>query len=127
MKILVDLNVKHKITMIMVTHDQGLKQFAHRVVKMSDGKVLKIQEIDKALRTKMIDDLNAKVEAHHSGSSANKVVIREGIYDSSVQKDLERNGPPVIPENWTILKNVQTSKTSVRKPTDYPVLGERFK
>lgn len=25
MKILVDLNVKHKITMIMVTHDQGLK------------------------------------------------------------------------------------------------------
>ena len=42
MKILVDLNVKHKITMIMVTHDQGLKHFAHRVVKMSDGKILKI-------------------------------------------------------------------------------------
>ena len=106
MKILVDLNVKHKITMIMVTHDQGLKQFAHRVVKMSDGKVLKIQEIDKGLRNKMIEELNAKVEAHHSGSSSNKVVIREGIYDSSVRKDLERNGPPVIPENWTILKNV---------------------
>lgn len=42
MKILVDLNVYHKITMIMVTHDQGLKSFAHRVVKMSDGKILKI-------------------------------------------------------------------------------------
>ena len=37
MKILVDLNVKHKITMIMVTHDQGLKNFSNRVVKMSDG------------------------------------------------------------------------------------------
>lgn len=42
MKILVDLNVKHKITMVMVTHDQGLKYFANRVVKMSDGKILKI-------------------------------------------------------------------------------------
>jgi len=42
MKILVDLNIKHRITMVMVTHDQGLKYFSNRVVKMSDGKVLKI-------------------------------------------------------------------------------------
>lgn len=65
MKILVDLNVKHKITMIMVTHDQGLKHFAHRVVKMSDGKILKIQEIDQSVRGKMIQDLEDKVDAHH--------------------------------------------------------------
>lgn len=42
MKILVDLNMKEKITMIMVTHDVGLKHFAHRVVKMADGKVNQI-------------------------------------------------------------------------------------
>lgn len=42
MKILIDLNIERKITMIMVTHDQGLKYFGDRVVKMSDGKVLKI-------------------------------------------------------------------------------------
>ena len=95
---------------------------------MSDGKILKIQEIDKNLRDKMIADLDAKVAAHQSGASdASKVSIREGIYDSSVQKDLERNGPPIIPENFSILQNVQTTKTSVRRPTDYPVLGERFK
>lgn len=41
MKILVDLNIKKKITMVMVTHDQGLKNFANRVVKMSDGKIFK--------------------------------------------------------------------------------------
>jgi len=94
---------------------------------MSDGKILKIQEIDQTVRSKMIADLDAKVEAHHSGSGeAKKVSIREGIYDSSVQKDLERNGPPVIPQNFSILQNITTSKTSVRKPTDYPVLGERF-
>ena len=48
MKILVDLNVNDKITMIMVTHDAALKAFAHRVVKMADGKVLKIIECNNA-------------------------------------------------------------------------------
>ena len=60
MKILVDLNVKHRITMIMVTHDQGLKHFATRVVKMSDGKILKIQETDLNVRQRMIDELEEK-------------------------------------------------------------------
>ena len=46
MKILIDLNVKHKITMVMVTHDAGLKFFANRVVKMSDGKILRIEDIE---------------------------------------------------------------------------------
>ena len=64
MKILVDLNIKHKITMIMVTHDQGLKNFANRVVKMSDGKILKIVDTNKEVRRKMILDLNNKCEAH---------------------------------------------------------------
>ena len=52
MQILIDLNIKHKITMIMVTHDQALKTFANRVVKMSDGKILKITNIDPELRNK---------------------------------------------------------------------------
>ena len=128
MKILVDLNVKHKITMVMVTHDQGLKHFAHRVVKMSDGKILKIQEIDQNVRGKMIQDLEDKVEAHHQGGAkGKKVSIREGIYEASIQKDMERDGPLKIPENFADLKGVKTVKTSLRKPSDYPVLHERFK
>jgi putative ABC transport system ATP-binding protein len=42
MKILLDLNLEKKITMIMVTHDVGLKSFANRVVRMADGKINKI-------------------------------------------------------------------------------------
>ena len=103
MKILVDLNVKHKITMIMVTHDQGLKNFATRVVKMSDGKILKIIDTDPEVRKKMLKDLNDKCEAHNSGDGTDKVQIREGIYEESVKKDLERNGPPKIPANFSIL------------------------
>ena len=50
--------------MIMVTHDQGLKGFATRVVKMSDGKILKITDTDPETRRKMIKELNDKCEAH---------------------------------------------------------------
>ena len=39
MKLLIDLNKNNNITMIMVTHDVGLKSYADRVVKMVDGKV----------------------------------------------------------------------------------------
>jgi len=39
MKILVDLNMKDKITMVMVTHDVALKSFGTKVVRMYDGKV----------------------------------------------------------------------------------------
>uniref|UniRef100_A0A7S3CU06 Uncharacterized protein n=1 Tax=Strombidium rassoulzadegani TaxID=1082188 RepID=A0A7S3CU06_9SPIT len=125
MKILVDLNIKHKITMIMVTHDQGLKNFANRIVKMSDGKVLKITTVDPTIRGKMIEDLDNKVLAHIEGSKdAQKISIREGIYDASVKRDIENK--PKIPTNFSALKDINTSKTSVRRPKDYPVLGERF-
>jgi putative ABC transport system ATP-binding protein len=127
MKILVDLNTKHGITMVMVTHDQGLKYFANRVVKMSDGKILKIQDIDMTTRNRYIAELEETVAAHHSGAlNQGQVAIREGIYEASVKRDMERDGPPKIPANFTPLSGVATTKTSVRKPKDYPILSERF-
>lgn len=126
MKILVDLNVNHGITMVMVTHDQGLKYFANRVVKMSDGKVLKIQDVDMAVRNRYIAELEEKVAAHHAGMGQGQVAIREGIFESSVKRDMERDGPPKIPPNFTPLKDIETKMTSVRKPKDYPILSDRF-
>jgi len=61
MKILIDLNVYKKITMIMVTHDVGLKPFANRVIKMADGKVNKIEVISAAARSEIIGHLNDRV------------------------------------------------------------------
>jgi putative ABC transport system ATP-binding protein len=43
MKILLDLNVKENITMIIVTHDVGLKIYANRIVRMMDGKIANIE------------------------------------------------------------------------------------
>ncbi len=46
MNILLELNLTRKITMVMVTHDVGLKTYANRVVRMSDGKISKLEKID---------------------------------------------------------------------------------
>lgn len=81
MKILIDLNVRERITMIMVTHDVGLKYFAHRVVRMNDGKVARIEPIAQGSRTKIIQELEDRVEAIHAGNSGNVLTIREGISD----------------------------------------------
>ena len=127
MKILLDLNVKKKITMIMVTHDVGLKTFANRVVRMADGKVNKIIEIDPSLRNEAIRHLDDRVRAIHSGNMKDVLTIREGIKEQDDEtSNLQSKGKVVIPDNFSALKNVITTKTSVRKPSDYPVLRERF-
>ena len=67
MKILVDLNVDKKITMIMVTHDVALKQYANRVVRMADGKINTIQEVDPNIRMDMVKALNERVNLIQRG------------------------------------------------------------
>ena len=94
MKILIDLNMREKITMIMVTHDVGLKTFAHRVVKMADGKVNKIVTIPAAARQEIIGNLNKRVEAIHAGGSADQLMIREGINTPLDQQETR------IPDNY---------------------------
>jgi len=126
MKILIDLNVEKKITMIMVTHDVGLKVFANRVVRMADGKVNKIEEIDPSQRNDAIRNLSDRVKAIHSGTGKDHLMIREGIKEQDDETTELNQGAVVIPSNFTPLNNINTTKTSVRRPSDYPVLRERF-
>jgi len=121
MKILIDLNMREKITMIMVTHDVGLKAFAHRVVKMADGKVNKILTTPPSSRQEIISNLNKRVEAIHAGQDAGALMIREGINTPVDQQETR------IPDNYRAAFDVsQATKTSVRRLRDYPVLRDRF-
>ena len=79
MKILVDLNQKEGITMVMVTHDVGLKAFSHRVVRMSDGKVHKIVETPQAARDEIIGNLTRRVDLINAGGDGGVLTVREGI------------------------------------------------
>jgi len=54
MKLLTDLNQKEKITMVMVTHDVGLKNFADRILWMRDGKVQRTEIVPQWKREEAI-------------------------------------------------------------------------
>ena len=41
MNLLIDLHLKHKKTIVLVTHDINLVKHAHRVIHLKDGKVIK--------------------------------------------------------------------------------------
>jgi putative ABC transport system ATP-binding protein len=60
LSLLVELNRTERITCIMVTHDAALKDFAHRIVRMVDGKVARIETVDAETRQSCDDDLHAK-------------------------------------------------------------------
>ena len=99
MSILMELNLKEGITMIMVTHDVGLKNFAHRVVKVVDGKINHEIIVPKEDREECVRQLFERLDK--------KIGIREGTESSNISKNVE---------------NVeQNSKTVFRKVDDYPI------
>jgi len=59
MQLLTELNQKKRITMVMVTHDVGLKSFADRIIWMRDGKIQRIEEVS---RDKKIDAIKRNEE-----------------------------------------------------------------
>jgi len=79
MQLLLDLNRQENITMVMVTHDQALKHYAHRVVHMMDGKVFKIEEVPAETRAEMDRELakTMKLEAEQKESRKEKKAFTE--------------------------------------------------
>lgn len=57
-KMLDKLNQEEGMTLVMVTHDMYLKNFAHRVVWMRDGKILKVEKVKKRMREEAFKQLN---------------------------------------------------------------------
>lgn len=69
MKILLRLNSERRITMVMVTHDVYMKQYAHRVLYLRDGKVHRIETIAKGVRERALEELSkADAEQLHQAA-----------------------------------------------------------
>jgi len=62
MKLLTELNQNNDITMVMVTHDVGLKSFADRIIWMRDGKIQRIEIVAKHKKQETIRKLNEDLE-----------------------------------------------------------------
>lgn len=61
LRIITDLNRNENVTCILVTHDINLKNYAHRVIHMLDGKINRIENIPSFIRDDALDLLNCKV------------------------------------------------------------------
>lgn len=57
MKTLLDLNAKHGLTIVLVTHDVSLKAYSHRTVHMLDGKISRIETTLPVLRQEALETL----------------------------------------------------------------------
>jgi len=62
MQQLLELNKKENITLVMVTHDVGLKEFADRVIWMSDGKIKYVEKVDPVKQQERIQKLQEDTE-----------------------------------------------------------------
>ena len=120
MSLLLELNLLHGITMIMVTHDVSLKNFGQKIVRVIDGKIH--HEIDVPIkdRKECIRQLYERLEK--------KMGIREGTQSSNISNNkedgLEDDKNEILintdneRENDKIKKE---SKTFYRKVEDYPI------
>jgi len=66
--ILLRLNAEKKITIVMVTHDPNMKNYAHRALYMRDGKVSHIEETESTRRSEAIAQLQRDVQSYQAKS-----------------------------------------------------------
>jgi len=88
MKLLLELNQKQGITLVMVTHDVGLKNFADRVIWMRDGKIQSVERISAATKQARLEQLDAEHQGALKGAKEkrpefkNTVLRRPTDYDT---------------------------------------------
>jgi len=112
MKILVDLNMRG-ITLIMVSHDLNLKNYAHRVIRISDGKMMGEEIISRKAREQHYKELCDRIDNPDKG----KLSIREGAdyLQSKNGEDMERE----LEERFPVRV---INATSLRTEGDYKIL-----
>ena len=115
MSLLLELNLLHGITMIMVTHDVSLKNFGEKIVRVIDGKIHHEVEVPLKDRKECIRQLYQRLEKN--------IGIREGTQSSNLSKnsgeEIEENKSNDININEN--ENKKGSKTVYRKMEDYPI------
>ena len=115
MSLLLELNLLHGITMIMVTHDVSLKNFGEKIVRVIDGKIHHEIEVPLKDRKECIRQLYERLEKN--------IGIREGTQSSNLSKnsgeEIEENKNNDIDINEN--ENKKGSKTVYRKMEDYPI------
>jgi putative ABC transport system ATP-binding protein len=121
MNTIVDLNMKKGITIIMVTHDIGLKHYAHRVVRMVDGKINKIERNSKAERMHVINQLKTTIQVEYKINVDANIEVPRSTTTQSVLgvREGARHSHPDEANNSSLSK----FKYEFRKPQDYAAIN----
>ena len=103
MELLVSLNKQQGVTLIMVTHDVGIKFFSDRVIWLRDGKIQRIELVSAEKRQESVDKLNAQLHEVQQRKEKQKSLNENRFVDQQQQDEGQK----------------KKSKFIVRKPTDY--------
>jgi len=79
LKQLLKLNSEENITLIMVTHDVGLKNFANRVIWMRDGKIQNVETISEKRRRNRVQQLENEYEELMKGIKQKHALYKNTI------------------------------------------------
>jgi ABC-type lipoprotein export system ATPase subunit len=112
LSILLDLNRHHGVTIVLVTHEVGLKNHAHRVVHMLDGKILRVEEISPEVRKEAdrgVRESPAVIEAERAaGTDSYSAPLHK---EAPVSSSTSLAAPSVAPP--------PRRRLVVRRPGDY--------
>jgi ABC-type methionine transport system ATPase subunit len=97
--------IKVGITMVMVTHDMYLKNFANRIVWIRDGKLAKVEIVPAEVRRKAIIDLRNKLEQINPKAA----VAHSSKPEDALNRVNDNNNG--IPSDWR--------STEIRQPSNY--------
>ncbi|TPX58075.1 hypothetical protein PhCBS80983_g03375 [Powellomyces hirtus] len=110
------LNVGEMMTFVMVTHDVYLKNFAHRVVYMRDGKIHRVEMTRSQKRKEALEELEAKVAEGEGRNVARAATSAEGAPNSDLHT---RPVGTVTGESAHQPGQYVSRATEVREPGDY--------
>ncbi|KAJ3016957.1 ABC transporter AbcH.1 [Thoreauomyces humboldtii] len=110
-----ELNSTSNTTFVMVTHDVHLKNFAHRVIYMRDGKIQRIEMVRSVKRKEALEDLENKM-AELDGKEARR---SSRSYDAPPRSDEGATVGTVAGESEHRPGRFVSRATEIREPGDY--------
>lgn len=116
MKLLTDLHVKDKLTLVMVTHELAHKPFADRVIWMRDGKIQTVEHIPAKKRA----EAHAKLHAQFAELSINQDTFdSEAAPAHDEEMGLATNPALGEVDVADVKSSVPFTHTELRKPQSY--------
>lgn len=115
MKLLTDLHVKDKLTLVMVTHELAHKPFADRVIWMRDGKIQTVEHIPAKKRA----EAHAKLHAQFAELSINQDTFDAEAAPAHDEEMGLATNPALSEVAPDVKSSVSFTHTELRKPQSY--------